>query len=42
VNYAIDGLSSYTGPEEQKSLAQAKEALAELNHASSGKKSQTH
>jgi len=32
VNYAIEGLSSYTGPDEQKSLAQAKQALAELKH----------
>ena len=41
LNYAIQGLSSCTGPEEQKSLAQAKQALAELKHASIVKDSQT-
>jgi hypothetical protein len=35
LNYAIEGLCSYTGPDEQKSLAQAKQALAQLKHASS-------
>lgn len=42
LNYAIQGLSSCNGPEEQKSLAQAKQALAELRQASSRKNSQTH
>jgi hypothetical protein len=41
LDYAIAGLSSYTGPQEQKSLAQAKQALAELKRASSVQKAQT-
>ena len=41
LNYAIDGLSSYTGPKERNILAQAKQALIELKHASSMKNSQT-
>jgi hypothetical protein len=37
LDYAIKGLSSYSGAEDQKRLAQAKQALAELNHSSTSK-----